>query len=437
MQWNEEQQAAFNGWFGAPQKAWENWWDLVAGSTQNGHAPAAPPPAFDFWQGLTEQWRATMQQSLNAFSPDLAESARTAMDQFLMGQGHAEQLMKMASDAWQAIQRNSASPADWQQALNSYMAQQRQGMANAADVTKAFQQSSELWQLYTAEMQKFAQPWLSTWMQWPQQMGTMAQPNAAGAEANANPFLTPLLTMGNLYWDTYHQTLGRMVNMPSLGLMREFNEKVNRGFTLWQENQRANQAYQLLLGEGLLQAFAAFMQRLLTLAQAGESVDSQRKLLALWVEVADEQFLKLFHSERYANAQSQYVNSSMALRSQQRELMEILLRMNDLPTRSDLDEAHHNIYLLRQEVKALKKVVNELVEKSATPVVPVAAMPAQAEATPAKAVAPKAVATKSKRSTKAAQTLAAQTADAQPASSDGKKSAKRSRPKTTQAGEGA
>ena len=83
-------------------------------------------------------------------------------------------------------------------------------------------------------------------------------------------------------------------------------------------------------------------------------------MLSLWVEVADAEFLKLFHSEHYAAVQSRYVNSSMAHRRQQRELIEVLLRMNDMPTQSALDEAHHNIFLLRKEVKALQKAVHAL-----------------------------------------------------------------------------
>jgi len=419
MQWDKESQAAFNGWLNAPQKAWETWWDLLASSTQNGHATAATPPTFDFWKGLAEQWQAHMQQQLNAFSPDLAEQARTAMEQFLTGQGHAQQLMKMATDAWQTIQKNSASPEEWQQALQSYMAQQRQAMSSAADLSRSFKNSNELWQLYSAEMQKFSQPWLALWAQFPQQVGAMAQSGASGAAATDNPFVA----MNNLYWESYNQTFGRMVTMPSLGLTREFNEKVNRGFLLWQEDQQAKLAYQLLLGEGFLNAFEAFMQKLLTMAQTGKTLDSQRDLLALWVEVADEQFLELFHSEPYAKAQSQYVNSSMALRSQQRELMEILLRMNDLPTRSDLDEAHHNIFLLRKEVKALKKMVTELVEKSAP-----APVPADAPAKAAKVATPKRGRTPKARPAAAAQ----------PATTEAvKKPTKRGRPKATQANEGA
>jgi class III poly(R)-hydroxyalkanoic acid synthase PhaE subunit len=361
MQWDKQTEAALNGWFSVPQKAWENWWDLLAGSTQNGHAAAATPPVFDLWHSLTAQWLATMEQTLNTFAPTLTEGAQTAMAQFLTAQGHSQHLVQMTTEAWQAVLNSASSPDEWQAALATYMTALRQQLTGA-EATKFVKNSGELWQLYNAEMQKLAQPWLTFWAQWPQQVNLLTQPHK-GQTAGAD---NPLLTLANLYWDTYNQTLGRMVNLPSLGLMREFNEKVNRGFAFWQENQQIGVEYQLLLGEALLNAFEAYMQRLLTLAQAGEQVESQTKLLELWVAVADEEFLKLFHSERYATVQGQYVNSSMALRRQQRELVEILLRMNDLPTRSDLDEAHHNIFLLRKEVKALKKTVHALAEQAAT-----------------------------------------------------------------------
>lgn len=359
MQWDKQTEAALNGWFSIPQQAWEHWWDVVAGSTQNGHATPTPPPVFDLWRSLTEQWVTTMQHTVETFTPTLTEGAQTAMAQFLAAQGHSQHLLQMTTAAWQAVLQGASSPDEWQDALATYMAQLRQQLTGA-ETTKLINNSSELWQLYNTEMQKFAQPWLALWTQWPQQVSLLAQPRQ-GQTATDNP----LLTLANLYWDTYNQTLGRMANMPSLGLLREFNEKVNRGFALWQENQQIGVAYQLLLGDALLNAFEAFMQRLLTLAQAGKQVESQTKLLELWVEVADEEFLKLFHSERYATAQGQFVNSSMALRRQQRELIEVLLRMNDLPTRSDLDEAHHNIFLLRKEVKALNKTVQTLTEQMA------------------------------------------------------------------------
>ena len=39
--------------------------------------------------------------------------------------------------------------------------------------------------------------------------------------------------------------------------------------------------------------------------------------------------------------------------------MEVFLKMNDLPTRSEVDEIHRNVYELRKEIKSLKKALAE------------------------------------------------------------------------------
>lgn len=358
MQWDKQTAANMNGWFGTSQKIWENWWDALAGSTQNGNAgpsytafPYTGQPRVNLWEEMAKQWQATMEQSLHAFSPEMAQSAQMAMQQFLFGQEYAQQLVKMTADGWQTMLVKGNSPEEWQQALAEYVAQLRSQMADAADVNKFMGNSAQLWQLFGQEMQKLSQPWLHMWMQFPHQVNTFA-----GSQEKAHP----LIEMMNLTWDTYYQTFGRMTNMPSMGLMREFNEKVNRSFTIWQENQRISIEYQTILGDAMLNASEAYLQKLLELAQTGEVPSNQNALLTLWVEVADDLFIELFHSERYAEIQSRYVNSSMALRQQQRELTEIMLRMNDLPTRSDLDEAHKNIFQLRKEVKALKKALDNV-----------------------------------------------------------------------------
>jgi len=426
MQWNKQTEAAFNSWFAAPQTAWGNWWDIVAGSTQNGHATPTTPATFaewgfDYWNGVANQWLAYMQKQMETFSPLLPENARVAMEQFTMGQSHATHLLRVATDMWQTILNSNASPEEWQSTLQQQMEQLQQQMSSA-DAAKLLQNNAEMWQLYQTEMQKFVQPWLAMWLQWPEQMSTMAQSSdATGTNDN------PLMAMANLYWDTYQQTVGRFANMPSLGLRRELSAKINRGFVVWQENQKISFDYQALLGGAFLAAFEAFMQKLFSMAQSGETIESQTALLALWVQIADEKYLALFHSAAYANAQSQYVNSSMALRRHQRELTEVLLRMNDLPTRSDLDEAHHNIFLLRKEVKALQKTVRDLVKANTVPAdtVPADTVPA---------ATPKARGTTATRTKKAAAKSVSKTTGATISSATKKKTTRRTKAKPADEG---
>ncbi len=344
-----------NGWPEMQQKMVEDWWKLMATPIATMQPNATTPPMEAWLSGALDQWRTYAQQWSSAFTPNFApgfmpqftDVTRVALEQFLSSQQQSIQLMAMTGQAWQAIMSGAASPAEWPKALHSYIEQLRGNL----DAYKTMQNSAELWQRYTEEMGKLGQPWFDYWLQLQQGMGQSSDPRQA-ATAGA-------VRLTNLFWETFNQSAGRLLGAPSLGLTREFSEKVNRSFLLWQEDQKANLEYQLLIGNTWLDAFAAFMQKLLAMAGAGETITQQAQLLDLWVEVADEQFIQVFHADTFAQVQSKYINSSMALRRQQRDLSEVWLRMHDLPTRSDLDAAHQAIFELRQEVKAMKKALRE------------------------------------------------------------------------------
>jgi len=363
MEWDKQTQATMNGWLGIQEQMLKGWWDAVAKPSLNGHPSATPNSPWDFWlsQGLS-QWQSLYPENFAAASQPMADVFKNAAAQFLTGQGQTEQLMRMVTEAWQALLANASSPAEWQSALTAHTHQLRQQMSAAMDGAKFMQNSSELWRLYAEQAQKFAQPWLSAWWQTPTFLSNFGNTDQA---ETTNDFM-------QLSHAAFEQTLGRALMAPSMGLLREFNEKVNQSFALWLENQQLMLAYQRLVGEAWVDAFQALMQKLVTMAQKGETITDQRHLLRIWVEVADEIFVDLFHSDAYAKTQSAYVNSNMALRRQQRELLEVWLRNHDLPTRTDLEEAHHQIYQLRKEMKALKKAVAEqrAQPSAATPVAP-------------------------------------------------------------------
>ena len=71
-------------------------------------------------------------------------------------------------------------------------------------------------------------------------------------------------------------------------------------------------------------------------------------------------FLEAFRTERYTLAQGKFLNANMEYRISQRRIMEEYMEAFDMPTRSEIDEAHRRIYELRKEVKGLKKQLNEL-----------------------------------------------------------------------------
>ncbi len=350
----------------------EQWFDLFSAAAKNPQSAMAANPFSLLFPGLLEQWRAYTEQSLNLFTSDDSRLAETVTQQFFASQAQMLNLVRMISEAWQSILANAQSPEEWSKALNAYTEQMRQQLTAGINPAKFMQSSGELWSLYLQTLQKWGLPWLQALADTPHYM--------SGGLLNANN-PNPWLELNNVYWQAFEQTFGRLFAAPSFGLNREFNEKVNKAFKLWLENQQATLNYQLLLGNTWVNAFQALMQKLLALAQSGKTLENQKQLVNLWVEVGDEQFMALFHSDEYAAVQSKVVNSGMALRRQLREINEVWLRAQDLPTRSELDEAHHQIYELRKEVKALKKAMAAGTAKAAQPETPPVAKPTKRRTT--------------------------------------------------------
>jgi class III poly(R)-hydroxyalkanoic acid synthase PhaE subunit len=215
--------------------------------------------------------------------------------------------------------------------------------------TQAAQDTDELQRLYLEEWQKLVQPWAESLRRVPWHVG-----QAATGDGSAGIKLT------NLYWDAYERTFGRLLESPSLGHTRELTQDLLKGFDAWVDSRRAILEYQSGLAEGWTQAFEQFVRKLVSLAEKGEKIQSLVQLLNLWIDVIEGVFTTRFRSEEYLEKQSRLVNTVMAYRLIEREIVEAFLKTSHLPSRSELDEAYRRIYELRREVKELKKSLRDI-----------------------------------------------------------------------------
>jgi class III poly(R)-hydroxyalkanoic acid synthase PhaE subunit len=163
----------------------------------------------------------------------------------------------------------------------------------------------------------------------------------------------------NLYWDIYEKTFGSVLQSPSLGYTREFNNKLFKSFDSWINFSKASFDYQLVLLEVWLKALEEVMRELASSQEKGETVQNWQQFLQVWSSVFDRVFAQTFRSEDALEIQGKFLNSAMTYRLYQQQLMEVFLKMYDLPTRSEVDEIHRSLYELRKEIKSLKKSLEQ------------------------------------------------------------------------------
>lgn len=333
MDWNQQTEATAKAWAEAQKQMWESWSNF-------GQAAANSAP---FYAGMTDQWQKMATQGFEAFAANSDGLVKDTAERFFESQKAFMRFFEFSANAWQELAKKAEAGEDWQKVLDNYSEQLRQQLIKGPEImVNMAQDQGKMWQEYLAQTQKFTQPWAAAWQQTPEHIGK----NGAGA-----------LELTRLYWDTYDQTFGRFLESPSLGYNRELEDKLHKGFKAWQQYRRADFEYQQVMAEVWIKLFEQFQQELMALAQKGEKIESLEALTNLWLNMADPIFLELFYSDNYIAAQNKLLDATMLHRIQQRELIELALKFYDIPTRTEVDEAHRNIYMQKKAIKALKKAL--------------------------------------------------------------------------------
>lgn len=208
------------------------------------------------------------------------------------------------------------------------------------------QNQAQLWQLYLKGLQKLNQVWAE--LLW-QSIGNTSTKVAGDRLA--------LSEVTNLYWEIYEKTLGSFLQSPTLGYTREFNSKLLQGFDSWMNFSKASYDYQIVLADVWLKTFEELMQKLSTSQENSETIENWRQFLQVWSSAFDKVFAQTFGTEDGLQVRGKFLNAAMTYRLQQQQIVEVFLKMSDLPIRSEVDEMHRSIYELRKEVKSLKKAL--------------------------------------------------------------------------------
>lgn len=316
--WSEMAGDFAQSWADTGTQMWKNWFDLV------GLAPNSPPVADRQLEFPYFAQRFTEHQELFA------------------------RWLKLSFDAWMDIFPQVSAGEGWQQVLKKYTEQIRQQFDNFFSGTlAASQDTTQLWQLYMQETQKFNQLWATA-------IASSIKPMSQTVTGTSAPWIE----LNNLYWNLlYEETFGSLMQSPILGPTRELNGKLLRAFDAWTVLYRASIDYQVVLGNVQVRSLEALMRELVSLAEKGEKVDGWREFQQIWSRVADDVFAAEFCDERNLKVRGKFLNALNTYRIYQQELMELGMKMMNIPVRSEVDEMHKSIYELRKEVKTLKKAL--------------------------------------------------------------------------------
>ena len=337
-----ETTSIMDAWLESQKLIWDSWMSFFSGRPMADSETKTNNP-FELWQKVT-------QESLNFWSEGAASIAKSTTEQFISAQEVGIRLMDFTTKAWDLLAPKMASGESALEDLGEMIQEFQQTWLKLPEsMAAATQDLNQMWELYLKQWQSFGQPWNEALRKMPEFIS-----RAISGDSST------MVGLSNLYQQTYQESLGHLVTSPSLGLTREFNEKYQQGFDAWVSLQLATLEYQGVVNKIWEQAFQNFFQDLLSMVEGEESIDSIRDLVLLWTRGAEDVFTENFRKEEYVLAQGKMLNAAMVYRKRERSIIETLLNFYDLPTRSEVDEAHRRIYELKKEVNALKKTLAEI-----------------------------------------------------------------------------
>ncbi len=350
MTWREQADSMSKLWMDSQRQLIANWADLM----QSGTLMPNSMPIMGAYPDLVEPWRRLYGQSIDTMLSDSSALSREFAQQITTSQATMMRLIEMTTRAWQTMVPRLDAGEDWTTALSNYMAQVRQQTLDQNGIMQAAKSTNELWVLYLEQLQFLSRPYIDAFKQMPGSMSDTLAGNANSSE------------LSNLYWTAYQETFGRLVNMPGFGFTRELQQKLLTGFGAWTELRRASLDFQLALATAWETIYEKVLNEMMVRSEQGNPITSLADLTRLWTTAADQGLEQVFRSEQYLEAQRNFVNAAMKYRLHEREVYETFAQMSNIPTRTEVDEAHRNIYELRRELRALKKQLKSLTNVAAT-----------------------------------------------------------------------
>ena len=121
-----------------------------------------------------------------------------------------------------------------------------------------------------------------------------------------------------------------------------------------------NIEYQQLMQATGYEATQSVVKALAAKVEAGEKFENFDEFFALWIDVNETSFNKLFQTKDFSQKRNAMTDAGFKARKLYNEIIENQLVDLPIALRSEMDEVYKLIYDLRKQVKSLESQIQKL-----------------------------------------------------------------------------
>jgi len=166
---------------------------------------------------------------------------------------------------------------------------------------------------------------------------------------------TGKLDVFKMFNDIYQKEFSRFLSVPSLGLSREYQEKMQHVLDKSNVFNGALMEFTYFLSIPFEKSFKIVQDSLAEMAEKGSLPEDKNEYYKMWIKQLEKHYMTLFKSSEYLNALGNVVSAMSDFKAAQQLIIQDYFKMFGVPVEQDMDDLYKDIYLLKKRIKTLEK----------------------------------------------------------------------------------
>ncbi len=161
--------------------------------------------------------------------------------------------------------------------------------------------------------------------------------------------------MSRVWTDIYKREFQQFFQIPQLGLMRTYQEKVNQAVDKYNLFQSTLSEFLSLLSLPFNRSLQVMQGKLGEMAENEGLTDDTKVYYNMWVKVLEGHFMTLFQTPEYVETLSRTVNALADYSAARNAALEDMLSMLPVARKTEVDDMARELYELKKRLRKLEK----------------------------------------------------------------------------------
>jgi len=155
--------------------------------------------------------------------------------------------------------------------------------------------------------------------------------------------------------DLYEKEFSRFFQVPKLGLVREYQERITQAMDAYNRHQATLNEFLRLLALPVSRSFCVLQEQITELAEKGELPEEGRAYYDMWIKVLEGHYMTLFQTPEYVETLARTLGSLSAFQTARNAVVEDMLSGLPVPVQSEIDELYEEVHRLKRRLRTLEK----------------------------------------------------------------------------------